>query len=291
MGGGPVGTPVDVAAMVDAGPPPGASDAGTVDGATGPVDHAAAPSAGCGAGGRPQGGEVRVSNDHIYTFPASYDGTTPFPAVFAFHAAGNPIDQLYNITRGSDLPDNYVMVFPKSVGNGWSLSTDGPRFEGWIADLTENHCVDENRLFATGHSSGAQFVVQLLCQGEGRFAAVAPVASSVYCPSWDPRAALVIHGSHDSERASTSQDADGRKDLGPYLTSNACQMTSSPHPVMGCTSGQTSVNPGCVAFDGCGAPLVWCQHDDPSYANTNHGWPCFANQAMFDFFEGVPGLP
>jgi poly(3-hydroxybutyrate) depolymerase len=148
--------------------------------------------------------------------------------------------------------------------------------------------VDESRVFATGHSSGAQFIVQLLCRGESRFKAVAPVASSMYCPSWDAIPALVIHGRNDMERARTNQDADGRRDLGPYLASNSCQMSSMPVAVAGCTSGGAAVDPGCTAFDGCSQPLTWCSHDDPSYSNTNHGWPCFASRAMFDFFQGLP---
>ncbi len=266
-----------------------ASDAGSIASDAGPsVGAPVKPSAGCGKGGRPANGQVVVANDHIYSFPAGYDGSTPLPAVFAFHAANNPIDQLQNVTRGSMLASSYVMVFPKSVGSGWVLSTDAPRLDGWLADLLENHCVDESRLFATGHSSGAQFIVQLLCRGERRFTAVAPVASSQYCASWDPIPALVIHGRNDSERAMTSQDADGRKDLKPYQTSNGCSTGSAAYAVAGCMSGGMLVDAGCVRFDGCEQPLVWCNHDDPNYAKTNHGWPCFANQAIFEFFRDLP---
>ncbi len=249
---------------------------------------ASVPSAGCGKAGRPAGGLIMEANDHIYSFPESYDGATPLPAVFAFHAASNPIDQLYTITRGSELAAAYVMVFPKSTGTGWTLNSDGPRLDGWISDLFDHYCIDQSRVFATGHSSGAQFIVQLLCRGEHRFKAVAPVASSVYCPSWSPIPALVIHGRNDSERAMTSQDADGRKDLQPYLTSDHCASSSAPYDVAGCMSGGTRVDPGCVRFDGCQMPVLWCNHNDPSYSNTNHGWPCFANQAIFDFFRALP---
>ena len=53
-----------------------------------------------------------------------------------------------------------------------------------VQALLSQACVDENRIYATGHSSGAQFLVQLLCSGDGDFDAVAPVASSVYCQKW-----------------------------------------------------------------------------------------------------------
>lgn len=260
-------------------PPPG-------NGTSAPAD--VVPSPGCGRAGRPAGGVVTVDGDHIYAFPESYDGQTALPVVFGFHANNNPIDQIQNLTRGSRLASSYVMVFPKSAGSGWALGADAPRFEGWYRDVLDNYCVDESRVYATGHSSGAQFIVQLLCRGESRFKAVAPVASSMYCQSWEPIPALVIHGQNDMERARTNQDADGRRDLGPYLASNSCQMSSTAVPVAACLSGGAPVDPGCASFDGCSAPVIWCSHDDPSYANTNHGWPCFASEAMYDFFQNLP---
>jgi hypothetical protein len=102
---------------------------------------------------------------------------------------------------------------------------------------------------------------------------------------------MPIHGRNDTERASTSQDADGRKDLAPYVASAQCGATTTPYTsVAGCTSiaGGAQVDPGCVSYDGCAVPLIWCNHNDPNYSNTNHGWPCFANKAIFDFFRGLP---
>ena len=69
------------------------------DAASPPADTVV-PSPGCGRGGRPAGGVVTVDGDHIFTFPPSYDGETPMPVVFGFHANSNPIDQIRDLTRG-----------------------------------------------------------------------------------------------------------------------------------------------------------------------------------------------
>ena len=181
------------------------------------------------------------------------------------------------------------MAFPKSKGNGWNLDADTASIDARYAELLASYCIDESRVFATGHSSGAQLIVQLMCRGDDRFAAIAPVASSAYCPSWaDPIPALIIHGANDQERAKTNQDADGKKDLAPYLLSNECAMTSVAHAQAGCSSGGTQVDPGCVQYDGCAEPTIWCHHNDPQYGTTNHGWPCFANAAIDAFFTGLP---
>ena len=87
------------------------------------------PSAGCAkTTPRPSGGKVTVANDHIYDFPASYDGTKPFPLLMGFHAAGNPIDQIEGLTNNTDFATNYVRAFPKSAGtNGSTTRTSPPR--------------------------------------------------------------------------------------------------------------------------------------------------------------------
>jgi hypothetical protein len=31
--------------------------------------------------------------------------------------------------------------------------------------------------------------------------------------------------------------------------------------------------------------VVFCQHSDPEYSNTNHGWPRFAARFLFERFS------
>jgi poly(3-hydroxybutyrate) depolymerase len=207
--------------------------------------------------------------------------------IFAFHAAGNSNTQLKSEYGSSDLAKNYIMIYPQASGGtgGWDINKDKSRFQTALSETLANGCVDENRLYATGHSSGSQFLVQLLCAGETRFRAVAPVASSVYCNKWSPVAALVIHGTTDEERTKYGlNDGDGKKDIVPYITSDDCSMTTAPSKinVTGCAA---SIHPGCVDYQGCSKPVTWCNHDDPNYSGTNHGIPCFAKAAIFEFFE------
>jgi hypothetical protein len=250
--------------------------------------HPVVPSTGCGKAGRPSGGLVTVSGSHIYSFPPSYDGMTLKPLIMAFHAAGNNNDQLRNITKGSPLEAHFVMAFPKSKGNGWALDADSATIDARYQELLANYCIDTSRVFATGHSSGAQLIVQFMCRNDTRYFAIAPVASSAYCQHWNKAIpALVIHGANDHERANTNQDADGTKDLAPYLSSNKCSANTQPHEQAGCSSGGTQVEPGCVDYQGCAEPTIWCHHNDPQYSGTNHGWPCFANLAIDAFFTSL----
>jgi hypothetical protein len=140
-------------------------------------------------------------------------------------------------------------------------------------------------------------IVQLLCSGDAAFDGVAPVASSVYCQKWKNGAvpALIIHGVQDQEREMYGlDDGNGEKDLQPYLTSNACQMTSMPFdPDLSKCGGVTNgidnkpFDDGCVEFSGCSVKTRWCNHNDPQYGTSNHGIPCFGVRAIYDFFESL----
>jgi len=266
----------------------GTSGAGGSSGGSAGGSLGATPSDGCGNGGRPSGGVVTVSNDHIYTFPASYDGSNPFPLFIGFHAAGNPIDQIQDLTDGSDLETNYVRAFPKSAGNEWNYNNDIDKVLRVYDELLSTYCIDTSRIFAAGHSSGAQMIVQMLTRSDiaiqMNFKAVAPVAASNYGAIMKPTAVMYIQGAMDSVRNSDGADVVTR-----FTTANGCMASTMPYSgVASCTSSGTMVDPGCVSYQGCTLPTIWCSHDDPQYSNTNHGWPCFATDAMAAFFAGLP---
>jgi polyhydroxybutyrate depolymerase len=148
--------------------------------------------------------------------------------------------------------------------------------------------VDTNRVFATGHSSGAQMIVQMLCAGERRFKGAAPVAASRYCTSHPAIAVMYIQGMMDAMRGNSN----GMDVVNVFRANNMCTTTTTPYSVMGCNSSLDNqpVNPGCVSYQGCSQPTVWCSHNDNSYNSTDgrqHGWPCFASRAMADFFASL----
>ncbi|WP_437928627.1 hypothetical protein WMF37_05015 [Sorangium sp. So ce291] len=248
------------------------------------------PSPGCGKSGRPANGKVTVDNDHIYTFPDSYDGSTPFPLLVGFHACGNPIDQFINLTRGSAFEAEYVRAVGRSsdAGGCWNYNNDIAKVLRIYDDLMENYCIDMDRVFATGHSSGAQMIVQILGHKSDaehmNFRAVAPVAASDYGALQVPMPVMYIQGKNDTVRG-----GDGASTVARFRAANMCEMSSAPYAeVMGCQSSGRAVNPGCISYSGCSEPTIWCSHDDPAYSNTSHGVPCFAIQAMYDFFADVP---
>lgn len=255
-----------------------------------------APSDGCGKAGRPPNGEVSVPNDRIYDFPTSYDGAKPMPAVIALHGANNPNTILQTLSKGSRLETEFVRVFPKSNGSAWSYQNgtgaDSMRISNIYDELLASYCVDKNRIFLTGHSSGAQMSVQMMCApgGDKRFKAVAPVAASKYCDMLTPVPVMYIQGTMDAQR----NNSDGANVVAVFTASNMCMAATMPDPdVPTCKStfDQQTVDPGCKIYQGCSKPTIWCSHNDNGYNATDghmHGWPCFASNAIADFFLGLP---
>jgi polyhydroxybutyrate depolymerase len=275
--------------------PDSVANAGAPNGGGSSVVALSGPSAGCGLDqGIPANPAVP---DTILTFPPTYDGNTPVPLVFGFHGANrtNENQRLVDSrTIGSDLEANYVVAYLKSSGNAWNLAVDYPRLEAVLQQILAEHCIDTGSLFAFGHSSGAQFISQMLGDSsvrETRFAGVVPVSSSkTMNPAWSPVPTLVIHGLNDNQR---SGDTSGAIDVTQYTESNQCNGETQPLDVPSCSSfsGNVAVNPGCVEYLGCAAKTLFCNHDDPNYIDagvaTNHGWPCFANSQIFQFFESL----
>jgi predicted esterase len=277
----------------------GGANAGSagMGGTAGAGNRPVKPSAGCAKASA----QVTLPSS-LTGIPPNYDGSQPVPVVIAFHAAGNDNTSQQNTFKNSDLAKKYLMVYPNSTSattankTGWNMQADKSRYVELKSALLSQACVDENRIYATGHSSGAQFVVALLCSGDADFDGVAPVASSVACQKWQNGAvpSLIIHGVQDEERTKYNlNDGDGKKDLQPYLTSNSCEMASTPFsPDVSKCSNVSGVdgkpfNHGCVDFNGCDVKTRWCNHNDPSYGTTNHGIPCFGVRAIYDFFESL----
>ncbi len=263
-----------------------------VDGSGGGSTAAATPSAGCGKGS--QGTKISKNNEEIVDFPSSYDGDTPFPLLMMLHACGNPNDQWESLTnsRGPQgLVDEYIRWMPNTTaasGQCWSnYNNDVARILDQYDELLDNYCIDTSRIFGVGHSSGAQMLVNILShQSDAQhldLRGVAPVAADPYNVV-DPIPVLYIDGENDNQRSPDS----ATNAVARFRTSNMCSDTSVPYSeIMGCNShqNQQAVDPGCIIYDDCSVPTIWCSHNDPDYSNTEHGVPCFATQAIYDFFK------
>jgi len=263
-------------------------------GAGGGSSATAQPSPGCSSKTpRPAGGQVQVANTSLYLFPESYDGTKPFPLLIALHACGNPNTEFVSLTNNTGFATEYVRAFPNTPDSGqcWSnYSGDVARVTAQYDELMSKYCIDQGRVFATAHSSGAQLLVNILSHKADaqhlNLRGISPVAADPFNVAL-PMPVLYIAGQMDNQRSADS----AKNTVAKFRAANSCADSSKPYSaVMQCNStdsGHPQVNPGCNVYDGCSVPTIWCAHNDPSYSGTQHGVPCFAIKSMYDFFGGL----
>jgi polyhydroxybutyrate depolymerase len=251
------------------------------------------PSGGCGKA-NPQigssGSPLTVSGHQYYVkLPTGYDASKPYPVLFMFNPTNNPINWAEQNAgfEQNGAKDAWIRVYPHPANSsaGWG-SGDVSFFAPLYNSITTNFCVDRERMFAAGESSGGDFSSILGCEHADKLRAIGPCATKPvnnYPLDATRRtctgqvAAVIIHGKNDTEVG----PANGPLTRDFYRALNHC--TSMSQPVTGYTDSLSN----CVEFQGCdsGYPLYWCQHSDPEYGNTNHGWPRFAAKFLWEKFS------
>jgi poly(3-hydroxybutyrate) depolymerase len=256
------------------------------------------PSAGCGQPNPPTGARMFVSQGknvpYLISVPPGYDNKKPIPLAFALHGYG----RTHLDCRSDDCPkmqevmgDKTVLVFLKSIGAGWETDTREQNLQAFgeiLTSLKKEYCVDENKVFVAGTSSGAAFTNVLGCKYGDVLRLVVPVAGpadNTGCKG-NP-AALVIHGTSDGV-------ARGENARNLYAQRNGCTMTTVP-PLAEIKTKITTARAAkmgdiaCARYQGCTkAPVGWCEHSFGGYNNTTHGWPDPAAQIIWDLVKELP---
>jgi len=248
------------------------------------------PSSGCGQPSPGAGALVaragELETPYLLTLPDGYDGSKPVPLVFAFHGRARSHQLLHDVDGSylaEQLGSKYAVAYVKSVGQGFDLPPErGDNlqiFDALYAHLLSSYCIDSEQVFAIGHSSGALFSEILACERSPLLRGIGAVAGAMVLPECHGRsAALLVHGERDAV-VSVSR---GRYARDRFLHANGCSQRSAPVGTA-----------GCVHYAGCepSLPVEWCEHGEPTYENTNHGWPSFASAEIARFLGTLGRLP
>lgn len=231
-------------------------------------------------------GEVDIDGQarrFLLVLPEGYDADRAYPFVFMFHGRGGdgPQFRTYNgVEEASD--NNAILVYPDALPNaqqggltGWDLSANGidiAFMDQLLADFTANLCIDETRIFATGHSHGGFFSNAMGCARGETIRAIAPVAGGGPGAGCEGSvAAWLAHHTDDD----VVPVALGKITRDHWVEDNGCSEETTP----------TDPEP-CVAYQGCneGHDVVWCEHTlEESFGP--HAWPSFAGPAIWTFFS------
>jgi len=255
------------------------SEGGASDG--GYVKPAPTPSAGCGmAAGQNLAAYIRHNimvkgTGRIYDLylPTGYDPMRAYPLIFTAHGCDGSIP--FHIEKVTTT--NAVIVAPRSLssqrsgqpygggcfdtGPGSASLTEVDYFDVMIADVEAKTCVDKQRVFWQGHSSGSWLSHLLGCarggvgvgpsgglRGQGNTAGGTPVIPK--CTG--PIAAILAHDMQDDQNVY----ALGVAARDRIRATNGCSDTTVPWDY---DDNPATASP-CVMYQGCmpGFPVVWC---------------------------------
>ena len=266
-----------------------------------PEDRTARPSAGCGGSDSPPVGDQTLISGgqpgaYLITLPSNYDPNAPYPLAFVFHGANNTQNSCRSGGNcagvSAALEIDSIVIYMKSFGTSW---TDAERdqnvtyFDDLLAHAKASYCVDERRVYAVGTSSGAHFSNILACRRGDDLLAIVPGAGERLETSGcvGRVAALVLHGIDDMvavpfEKGEQARDA--------YALQNGCSSETVPalatmHDEVRAARDADISTYRCVDYQGCreGLPVRWCEHSEPGYDGSTHGWPGVGGQLAWEF--------
>lgn len=256
------------------------------------------PSDGCGKA-NPQTGNanqpLNVANHQYYVkLPTNYDPNKPYPVVVMLHPTGKenvfPWAENNGGFERNGAKDAAIRVYPQcsNIGNGWNAA-DVPFYKEFHETVLSNFCVDKTRVFVAGESSGGDFASIVGCEHGDIIRSIGPCATKPVgqYPITNPDSrqckgqvdAVVIHGIDDS----IVGPANGPLTAEFFRTKSNCSSQTVP------VEGYTDALSNCKEYQDCdeGAGVIFCQHDDPEYGNTSHGWPKFAGDFLWKHWSSL----
>ncbi len=223
----------------------GGASGGSTGGASGSAGSGgkapADPSTGCNKASPPTGssGEPLTASGHQYyvKLPTNYDASKPYPVMMMFNPTGNPLSwaEDYAGFETTGPKAAWIRVYPTMAdnGSGWGAS-DVAFFEPFYQQIMTSYCVDQARVFASGESSGGDFVSILGCEYGDKIRATAPCSTKPVTgyPLDVPTerqckgkvTAVVIQGKNDT----VVGPENGPKTRDFYAALNHCGMATMP---------------------------------------------------------------
>lgn len=226
-----------------------------------------------------------VVRQALVATPDGSDKTKPMPVVFVFHGHGGnmglaaksfAIHLLWPeaiVVYPQGLPTPGTLVDPQGKLSGWQHAVGGQGdrdlkfFDAMLATLHTQYRVDDQRIYATGHSNGGYFTYLLWATRGDRLAAVAPSAAcaGTALAALKPKPLLHIAGTNDQ------------------LVKFAWQMATvdTVRQLNDCGAGQPwTTNQWCTLYPSkLGAPVVTCLHPG------GHVFPPAAPAVIVKFFQ------
>ncbi len=255
--------------------------------------------------------------------PTGYDPTKSYSVIFGGGGCGgNATDSANNPGAGYDIDKPKESIFiglPYVAGcfadggggtNNMANTPEVPFVHEVLAEVKANYCVDQSRVFITGHSSGGWESFTVGCALANEIRGIAPVSGGLrnHRPACTgPQASIMTEGLADTANPiGPLVPPDGGLDSGgsapardEILKRNGCvapdfQFTYMKDNTMEAKAGNAPhtawdpTYPACVQYTGCPAafPVVWCAL--PGGHETDNVDKLSYIPAMLKFLDALP---
>lgn len=224
---------------------------------------------------------------YLLYVPSNVSSNTPKDLIVAFHGRTNSNEMVrdymklgwgsYGDTRNQK---DFIVAYPAGMWTGpysWHQYENIEFFDAMITEISENLCIDRDRVFSVGHSLGSYMSNKVSCQRGDVIRAMVGVASDGYngtCSA--PVTSLILHlpGDH----------------LASYQGGlNAYRYKSEQNY---CSDSETSTSlgniTGCTQKTSCslGNTVTFC-NSYSGYGNDPHSWPKDGSDDILDFLKNI----
>lgn len=162
-----------------------------------------------------------INREYILYIPDSYDETSSVPLLLMFHGFSGSASEFINgsVDGDSDMrllaeSDTFILVYPQGscldgashwnpcpIGEDNKSTTDDLGFiESMINEISSQHNIDMERVYAAGYSNGGMMSYGLANYKSNLIAAVASVSGAMldcYGPTSHPMPIIHLHGTSD----------------------------------------------------------------------------------------------
>ncbi len=243
---------------------------------------------------------------YILNVPSGYDNTRPYKLIIAWHQLDGNDKQMYANDYYHLLPlsdGQAIFVAPNGQSNGAPCSGNGNGESGcgWpnqnnsdialadavVTELTDNFCIDLDRIFATGWSYGASMSYKTGCERglggtkggvDGYIRGIAIYSGAQLSGQCTPSTPVAYYGSHGTQ--DTVLNYSGGITLAQnFALANGCSWS---------TPAQASGNHVCTDMMGCtdGHPVEFCSFVGPHTPDpSDGGGGSWQYQVVWDFFD------
>lgn len=213
--------------------------------------------------------------------------TDPAPVVFVLHGHGGTMRHAATTMGFHKQWPDAVVVYPQGLPTPGAITDPEGKRAGWqkfagdqddrdlkffddmLKTLKKDHKIDENRIYATGHSNGGSFTYLLWAQRGDVFAAVAPsAAAGRSLVGIKPLPCLHVMGETDPLVTPAMQ----KRAIEAVKKTNGCDADGKSWAKAGQLTGTQFASKG-------GTPLVLLSHPG------DHKFPAEAPELIVKFFK------